>query len=82
MKFKSPLAAYKSDLRGFYGSPRYVQQAESVGVAVGRSLRKTGQDIFNNFTGAEKEKESVSLSKIKSGKEYKVMKNILYIIGF
>lgn len=74
MKFKSPLAAYKSDLRGFYGSPRYVQQAESVGVAVGRSLRKTGQDIFNNFTGAEKEKESEELAhkramEIKWGKD-------------
>jgi len=74
MKFKSPLAAYKSDLRGFYGSPRYVQQAESVGVAVGRSLRKTGQDIFNNFTGAEKEKESGELAhkramEIKWGKD-------------
>lgn len=46
MKLKSPLKAYKSDLTGFYGSPRYVETAQSLGVDVGKSLSTVGKNIF------------------------------------
>lgn len=67
MKLKSPLSAYKSDLRGFYGSPRYVEKAQSLGVDIGKSLSKVGSNIFTNFTGAEKEEPSKSINSIGLG---------------
>jgi len=46
---KSPLLAYKSDMRGNYANPKYVKE-ELVGVKIGQALTKAGTDIFSGLT--------------------------------
>ena len=46
---KSPLLAYKSDMRGAYANPKYVKE-EIVGVKIGEALTKAGTDIFSGLT--------------------------------
>ena len=46
---KSPLLAYKSDMRGNYANPKYVKE-ELVGVKIGEALTKAGTDIFSGLT--------------------------------
>ena len=46
---KSPLLAYKSDMRGNYANPKYVKE-EIVGVKIGEALTKAGTDIFSGLT--------------------------------
>jgi hypothetical protein len=50
---KSPLLAYKSDMRGNYANPKYVKE-ELVGVKIGEALTKAGTDIFSGLTAKPK----------------------------
>ncbi len=50
---KSPLLAYKSDMRGAYANPKYVKE-EIVGVKIGEALTKAGTDIFSGLTTKSK----------------------------
>jgi len=50
---KSPLLAYKSDMRGNYANPKYVKE-EIVGVKIGEALTKAGTDIFSGLTANNK----------------------------
>ena len=54
---KSPLLAYKSDMRGAYANPRYVKE-ELVGVKIGEALTKAGTDIFSGLTTKPKSESS------------------------
>ena len=54
---KSPLLAYKSDMRGNYANPKYVKE-ELVGVKIGEALTKAGTDIFSGLTTKPKSKSS------------------------
>ena len=54
---KSPLLAYKSDMRGNYANPKYVKE-EIVGVKIGEALTKAGTDIFSGLTATKPESES------------------------
>ena len=54
---KSPLLAYKSDMRGNYANPKYVKE-ELVGVKIGEALTKAGTDIFSGLTTKPKSESS------------------------
>ena len=54
---KSPLLAYKSDMRGAYANPKYVKE-ELVGVKIGEALTKAGTDIFSGLTTKPKSESS------------------------
>ena len=54
---KSPLLAYKSDMRGNYANPKYVKE-EIVGVKIGEALTKAGTDIFSGLTDTKPKSES------------------------
>jgi hypothetical protein len=54
---KSPLLAYKSDMRGNYANPKYVKE-EIVGVKIGEALTKAGTDIFSGLTATKPKSES------------------------
>jgi len=58
---KSPLLAYKSDMKGAYANPRYVKE-EIVGVKIQEALNKTGTDIFSSLTAPDKTDSSGTIA--------------------
>ena len=58
---KSPLLAYKSDMKGAYANPRYVKE-EIVGVKIGEALTKAGTDIFSSLTAPDKTDSSGTIA--------------------
>jgi hypothetical protein len=58
---KSPLLAYKSDMRGAYANPRYVKE-ELVGVKIGEALTKAGTDIFSSLTAPDETDSSGTIA--------------------
>ena len=58
---KSPLLAYKSDMRGNYANPRYVKE-ELVGVKIGEAMTKAGTDIFSGLTAPDETDSSGTIA--------------------
>ena len=67
---KSPLLAYKSDMRGNYANPRYVKE-ELVGVKIGEAMTKAGTDIFSSLTAPDETDSSGTIATHGLGGEYK-----------
>ena len=58
---KSPLLAYKSDMRGNYANPRYVKE-ELVGVKIGEAMTKAETDIFSSLTAPDETDSSGTIA--------------------
>ena len=50
---KSPLLAYKSDMKGNYANPEYVPET-IVGAEIGANIAKTAASVFDSYANSKK----------------------------
>ena len=56
---KSPLLAYKSDMKGNYANPEYVPET-IVGAEIGANIAKTAASVFDSYANSKKSAQSDS----------------------
>jgi hypothetical protein len=56
---KSPLLAYKSDMKGNYANPEYVPET-IVGAEVGANIAKTAASVFDSYANSKKSTQKVN----------------------